>query len=106
MYLTPDDVDAFLDLEKQEPQPNYGMIHECPKCKGHGYWNLRINAYRGDTPAQRHFRACCSVCYGWGYTSNPNQCSHEWQWERNTGKCLNQYRCTVCNAITEWDSSD
>lgn len=107
MYLTPNDPGAFQDMVKLSPKPEYNYVYECPQCKGHGGWNLTLDAYKnGLTPEQRHFRACCSTCYGWGYTDNPTQCVHQWEWEKNTGKCLNLYRCTVCGGTAEWDSSD
>ena len=65
-YLTPDHADAFKDLEKLAPEPAGKMlgqyvakprcdsvpVTECGKCKGHGKWNLELDAYGPG----RHFR--------------------------------------------------
>ena len=115
-YLTPDDPDAFLDytvMARADYQANYSL---CPRCKGHGGWNLKINQYRlppgvEDTSENRsryvHFRCSCSHCSGWGYVHPSITCTgHEWVFEKNLGRCYNRYRCSVCNGISDVDSSD
>lgn len=51
----------------------------CPLCKGHGRWNLELNAYG----PQRHFQGACNQCNGWGYvdTARPQDltCIHDYQ---------------------------
>lgn len=112
-YMDHTHPDAFVDHPKLEPK--YGATVECPRCKGHGGWNLELNAYslhdKEDTAENRHkfshFRACCNHCNGWGYVSPKETCpGHEWKHVRNLGRCYDQYQCTVCEAISNVDSSD
>lgn len=120
-YLEPTDADAFLDfpkksLEKILESSPWMKDHsvECPQCKGHGGWNLRINAYplhhHENTAENRHefshFRASCSHCHGWGYVK-PEDANHvhEWVWVKNTGNCLNLHECKTCGKQWEIDSS-
>lgn len=116
-YLEPTDPDAFVDYPKasRSEAEQIGMTVKCPKCKGHGGWNLQLNAYRlhhhPDTPENRHkfshFRAGCDQCQGYGYVTPDNaDCIHEWVHVRNTGNCLNLYECKNCGKKWEIDSSD
>ena len=114
-YLDPTDPDAFLDYERKSPEPDLGFTVECPRCKGHGGWNLRLNAYplRGyeNTPENRHlyshFRAGCSHCQGHGYVTPENADHvHQWVFVEITGNCLSLHRCKVCGREWEIDSSD
>lgn len=114
MYLTPNDTDAFLDYPRLEPHGSFNI--ECPRCKGHGGWNLRVNAYplhgKENNPENRHrhshFRGICDHCNGWGYVNEAtaNKCQgHDWVFVRNTGNCLNLYKCAHCGEQNEVDSS-
>lgn len=116
-YLEPTDEGAFVDFPlKSKPEYAYQSSYvQCPKCFGHGGWNLTLNAYplrnMADTPENRHnyshFRAHCGQCNGWGWTSPDNaKCLHEMKHHRNTGRCLNEYKCSKCGKIEEIDSSD
>ncbi len=116
-YLEPTDPEAFTDypLQSSEEAAKYEMTVACPKCKGHGGWNLRLNAYplhgKDDNPENRHkfshFRASCSHCQGWGYVTSDNADHvHDWVWVRNTGNCLNLHECSICKRQWEIDSSD
>ena len=116
-YLEPTDPDAFVDFPvKDKPTYDYQKGYVvCPKCDGHGGWNLKLNAYplRGleDTSENRHkfshFKSNCGQCGGWGWTSPENtKCIHEMSRYRNVGKCLNEYVCVKCGMIEEIDSSD
>lgn len=113
-YIDQNHPDAFVDFPGKR-EPAYGMTKECPVCKGYGGWNLELNAYslhnEPDTPENRHryshFRASCSHCNGWGYVAPEENCTgHKWIHVRNEGRCLNRYRCIVCNKETVLDSSD
>jgi hypothetical protein len=125
-YLTPDHPDAFVDSFKQQPQPEIGFTHKCPKCKGHGGWNLKLNAY-GLPPGYKnditnrhkysHFRAHCDQCNGWGYTAEPSTCIHQFDRELerveckerglyHAGRCWHVYECGKCGKIISQDSSD
>lgn len=92
-YLEPTDPDAFVDHELLSPVPSMGYTVECPQCKGHGGWNLQLNAYplRGkeNTPG----------------TDNADHV-HEWVFVKNTGNCLNLHECKICGRKWEIDSSD
>lgn len=119
-YMTPDHPDAFLDWPKPAASPaNREQL--CPRCQGHGGWNLLLNQYRlppnsvrgryPDTPENRHiychFRSQCGHCAGWGWVSRDEKCTgHDWELVANTGRCLNMYRCVHCDARQEVDSSD
>lgn len=112
-YMTPDHPDAFLDHPMKEP----GFYKNvCPRCKGHGGWNLRANAYplhgRPDTPENRHafshFRCSCNHCNGWGYVDDKTAATcqgHHWVYVENLGRCYNRYKCEHCGAVNDVDSS-
>ena len=114
-YLEPTDPGAFVDHERLNPEPSMGYTVECPQCKAHGGWNLKLNEYplRGkeNTPENRklfsHFRASCSQCQGYGYVAPDNADHiHEWVFVKNTGNCLNLHECKICARKWEIDSSD
>lgn len=121
-YLTVDSPEAFVDFppipEQADPYiAAMGPTVICPKCKGHGGWNLVLNAYplrdQPDTAANRHryahFRANCNNCNGWGYVlanSRDATCLHEYGFSENVGNCLNTYECSKCGKRQTVDSSD
>lgn len=120
-YLSVKDKGAFRDWPRGEMKKLREMSHAsgytklCPVCKGHGGWNLQLNAYplhlHKDTARNRHFfshfRAHCMHCNGWGWTSPAETCpGHQWVPVRKTGNCLTVHRCTVCGKEWEIDSSD
>lgn len=117
-YMTHEHPDAFVDFPKKQldsKTSGIGFTKECPMCKGHGGWNLRLNAYnlhgKPDTPENRHryshFICMCSHCYGWGYVSPDEVCQgHEWQFVENLGRCYNRYKCIHCGKNNDVDSSD
>ena len=107
-YITPDHPDAFVDYPKRPCPAVHGYSYECAKCKGHGGWNLQLNAYslhdRDDTPENRHryshFKAACDNCYGWGYVSF-SQGDHVHEWEpidSRQARCMTEYKCKICGA--------
>ena len=110
-YLEPTDPGAFDDFPPVSIPK--GLVI-CPKCQGHGGWNLRLNAYSlhgyPDTRENRHryshFRASCSSCWGYGYLQPGQTCVHEWDYYRTIGRCLHEWKCVKCGAIREVDSSD
>lgn len=115
-YLGPESPDAFVDFPAPGPCPvgvPAALTALCPLCKGHGGWNLLLNQYplhsHENTPENRHryghFRASCSQCNGWGWTSDLS-CLHEYVWDRNVGHCLNTHRCLKCGHEQTHDSSD
>ena len=116
-YLTPDHADAFKDLEKLAPEPAGKMlgqyvakprcdsvpVTECGKCKGHGKWNLELDAYGPG----RNFRASCNNCTGWGYVE-ASQGSHVHDWDAGVALSMHntRYTCTTCGQTRDVDSSD
>lgn len=110
-YLKPTDENAFLDWDKKKIPKDK---KECPQCKGHGGWNLKINAYplykKRNTKKNRHlfshFRASCDCCNGWGYVEKSLDHIHKWKKNRNLGNCLNLYTCEICKEDWIIDSSD
>lgn len=122
-YLTPDDADAFLNWDKQElPETRFasmvGYTVECPKCKGHGGWHLRVNAYPNQPEGKRDFNCQCNQCNGWGYVKPglDATCVHDWKElsqaqcrEKSIthhGMCWHVYECTKCGRTMAQDSSD
>jgi len=113
-YMDQSHPDAFVDHPVMQPHGDLTKI--CPTCHGHGGWNLLLNQYplpdgMANTPENRskfsHFRCHCMHCNGWGYVRETENCpGHEWVHVRNTGRCLNLYRCSVCGKEWEIDSSD
>jgi hypothetical protein len=115
-YLEPTDADAFVDhpVQDMDDAAKCGMNILCPQCKGHGGWNLRLNAYplheHADTPENRHryshFRAHCTQCQGYGYVTEDNADHiHEWVRIKTIGNCLNLHECRICKRQWEVDSS-
>ena len=109
-YLTETSPEAFLDYPAKRDVPPGSKT--CPKCLGHGGWNLRLNAYRlhqyEDTAENRHryahFRCSCSNCNGWGYVDETQTCVHEWGPRTSLGNCLHRYVCRKCNDSMVQDS--
>lgn len=117
-YLESTDENAFLDFPGKKDKAKasqFGYTEECPRCKGYGGWNLRVNAYgvpKGleDSPENRHkyshFRCTCNNCFGWGYVKKEESDHiHEWGLIENLGNCLNKYGCSICHKTIELDSS-
>lgn len=79
----------------------------CPVCRGHGNWNLRLDAYG---PGQ-HFQAFCSQCsgYGWVRRGSANEtCVHKWRDITPSPapySCWHLEKCTGCGQEREVDSS-
>ena len=105
--------DAFVDFSVRSPE--YGMTKMCPRCQGHGGWNLKLNAYRlpegaENTPFNRnryvHFHTLCGNCNGYGYVHESQTCVHDWEYSRGVGKCLTEYKCVHCGKLQVIDSSD
>ena len=112
-FLSPTDDGAFADYPLR--QPMHGLTKMCPRCEGHGGWNLRLNAYplhdKADTAQNRHafshFKTGCGHCYGYGYVQDSETCEgHDWKFEKNLGRCYNRYACSKCNQTMDVDSSD
>jgi len=116
-YLERTDPDALVDYPPADPAKaaEIGMTELCPKCKGYGGWNLKLNAYPlhqyEDPPENRHkfshFRAGCDHCIGWGYV-RPEDADHIHEWKRvgSLGNCLHLDKCKICGKQWQVDSSD
>jgi DnaJ-class molecular chaperone len=118
-YIQPTDNDAFVDFPEVKKPNDFDKsltrIHQCQKCKGHGGWNLRLNAYKlhgkEDTSQNRHnfshFRASCDNCNGYGLVRTIDKDHiHDWKYIKSSGRCLHIYQCSICQAKKEVDSSD
>ena len=109
-YLGPNDPDAFVDYPLRDIPEDREV---CPLCKGHGGWNLRLNAYplhnEDNTPENRHrdshFRSICGACWGYGYLQPGQTCAHLWVEHKTIGNCLHLWKCLKCGLEREVDSS-
>lgn len=108
------DATNFDGLPKLErPSKDHNMPYQCPKCKGHGRWNLRLDAYGPG----KHFQAHCGQCNGWGWVSEEDRdCVHKYEEISQAecrekgimhwGRCWHAYQCGKCGRVTGRDSSD
>lgn len=104
-YMTPDDPQAFLDMPvKPRPERMENPV-TCPKCKGHGGWNLELN-WAGRQGV--HFKAACNQCNGWGWVrggSLNETCVHDFQ-EVRVRMHVRKEICRKCGHTNWIDSSD
>jgi hypothetical protein len=112
-YL-PDCTD-FTNIPVLKKPSKYRKMVKCPKCKGHGHFNLRLNAYGPG----KHFQGTCSQCCGCGWVDPKDAiCIHEWKeigreecrkrGVYHAGNCYHVYVCSKlgCAAVMAQDSSD
>lgn len=113
-YMEPGDPGCWDDFPCVMKKPDHLLDSKiCPKCQGHGGWNLKLNAYPlhhyPDTMENRHlyshFRASCNQCNGYGWTTDLD-CIHSMTFVENVGNCLNKWSCTKCDHHVVYDSSD
>ena len=96
-YMTVNHPDAFKDIpKKQQVSVN---SKECPSCKGHGSYNLRLDSYGPG----KHFQGSCANCNGHGYVDDDSH-THEWVLIENMGT-QKTYQCKHCHKIWYVDSS-
>ena len=120
-FLEIGDKGALLGMTRKKPEPKYGLMAECPKCKGYGGWHLTVDAYGPG----KHFDCCCSNCNGWGYVE-PENAGHVHEFigmeegEANEfraakglgpahytyGNCCHNSICKICGQYRFIDSSD
>ena len=113
-YLEPGDEGAWEDFPSKPEKPSHmgDAFVECPRCQGHGGWNLSLRAYplhdMADTAENRHryshFRSHCGQCHGYGWTDDV-ECIHEMEYSQNVGNCENEYKCKKCDHRVVYDSS-
>jgi len=94
----------FKDLPVKERQGWHGEV--CPKCEGHGEWNLSVNCYPEQEGKFRHFRMACTACGGSGYLRKDQTCAHEWGKDEVVGHCLHKWTCLHCGETKLVDSGD
>lgn len=99
-----EDRPEYLTFKDSPPPEAY--VH-CPVCKGHGYWNTKLNAYGPG----KHAQMFCSQCWGWGWVlkDTPDAtCIHEWKLGEapELGRCMHRDICTKCGTDRVYDSSD
>src|SRR5215813_10601905 len=89
---------GFPLLPKPEHYPD--MVFVCPVCKGHGGWNLRLDAYGKNV----HFNAHCFQCAGYGWVAERDAtCAHDFKdYAVPAGhrSGLHYARCTKCGRET------
>ena len=103
---------AFIDFPPVQPPPP-GRT-PCPRCHGHGGWNIRMHAHQvppkyPDTPENRHrfahFQAACTNCNGWGHVPEAQgDHAHRWVTLRWTSSVHTQ-QCEDCGTLWEVDTS-
>ncbi len=112
-FMSETDPDAHVDFPEKPISPNYTPnAQECPRCKGHGGWNLRLNAYPlhslEDTAANRHryahFRASCPQCNGYGWTDDL-ACIHDYERAESIAMFQHVEQCRKCGTSRLLDSS-
>jgi hypothetical protein len=110
-YL-PDATD-FTDIPLKQPSGIGGLVHLCPKCRGRGRWNLRLDAYGPG----KHFQCGCGQCNGWGFVAEPDlRCVHDYRelglpecrdkGLSHHGMCWHVLECTKCGRHVAYDSGD
>lgn len=120
MSFLPDATD-FTDIAVR-PRPDLkfpgskpGTWVLCPKCHGHGRWNLQLEVYGpvpGDPSGKRqHFQGSCSQCWGWGWvdaTSTDATCLHTFSEiaPDQPFRCSHTLRCTACGLKRSYSSDD
>jgi hypothetical protein len=101
---------VFKDMQVK-PKKEYLSDRVCPRCQGHGQFNLRINAYGPG----KHFKSLCGACWGYGYLQKGQVCAHEWRdaTEEEIKKahitlyrCEHAWVCTKCSTTRVVSSSD
>ena len=121
MNFLPDATD-FTDMEvkvrpdlRTDGAQRAGDFTPCPLCRGYGGWNLRLNAYPAHpgqaprTPEQRHFRALCRQCWGWGWVEAKDAtCIHAFREVKpdQPFRCWHMIRCTACGETRSYSSDD
>ena len=89
-YLT--EATDFTDIKPMKP-PGGKRDTMCPKCKGYGSWNLKLNA----SSKGKHFQSSCTQCKGWGWVGIDHRditCLHKW--EAMTNSELDQHNLKLC----------
>ena len=80
----------------------------CPLCKGHGMWNLKVDAYGKG----RHFQRGCRQCNSWGWVdagSLDATCIHEVEEvsrPANHRSGIHVEVCKKCGRKSSYDTSD
>jgi len=103
----------FSDIPLKQPPVSAGLVHVCPKCRGHGGWNLRRNAYGPG----KHFQCGCGQCNGWGFVDESDRlCVHGYRELTQAecrareiphhGICWHVLECTSCGRRLSYDSGD
>jgi len=111
------DATNFQDIpvrERRQCHLEGDQVVMCPVCKGHGIWNLMLDA----SGEGKHFQAHCSQCNGWGWVAKGTKdesCVHEYR-ELSQDECVRRgiphygmfchiYECRKCGKQIETDSS-
>lgn len=99
------DATNFQDIPVMpNPKPDYVL---CPKCHGHGKWNLTVDAYGPG----KHFQGACSQCWSWGWVapdSTDTTCLHTFKEiaPDQPFRCWHTVQCTQCGTKRSYSSDD
>ena len=93
-----------MDMSKY---PEKNKFVPCPKCQGHGKWNLKLNAYGPG----KHFQGACGQCWSWGFVapgSLDETCLHTFKAiaPRDRFRCSHTIECTTCKRQISYSSDD
>lgn len=102
MAFLPDATD-FTDIPLM-PKGDDAKV-SCPKCFGHGYWNLTLNAYGPG----KHFKAFCGQCWGWGWVKGTDAtCLHDFKAiaPAQPFRCYHTDQCQKCGRTRSYSSDD
>lgn len=100
----------LMDMSKYPEKKDFVP---CPKCKGHGKWNLLLNEYRPAHPGgpRQHFQASCGQCWSWGFVA-PNSldatCMHDYHeiQPKERFRCSHTIECKKCGRQISYSSDD
>lgn len=96
---------AFTDFA--DGSKRSGTFVLCPKCHGHGGWNLLLNQYGPG----KHFQASCAQCWGWGWVAGDSTdatCLHDFHAIKpdQPFRCWHTDQCRKCGRTVSYSSDD
>ena len=94
----------IMDMSKY---PEKTQFVPCPKCHGHGKWNLTLNAYGPG----KHFQQACGQCWSWGFVKPDSldaTCMHDFHEIKpiERFRCSHTIECKKCGRQISYSSDD